>query len=41
LAIRELSVFHYLQEDIKDLRVSLLDFVEEDYAIRIASNLLG
>jgi len=40
-AVGELAVFEYLQQDVEDVWMRLLDFVEEDYGVRSAANALG
>ncbi len=39
-AVGELAVFKYLEQNIVDVGVSLLDFVEQDHRVRRAANAL-
>ncbi len=40
-AVREVAVFEHLQQDIEDVGMRLLDFVEQHDRIRVALHLLG
>ena len=41
LAVGEAAVVHRLQQQIEDLRMGLLDLVEQDHAVGLAPHLLG
>ena len=41
LRVRELPVLEDLQEDVEDVRVRLLDLVEEEHRVRLAAHGLG
>src|SRR5439155_1815561 len=40
-AVGQLAVFKYLEQDVVDVRVGLLDFVEQDDRVRVALDALG
>ena len=40
-AVREMAVLEHLQQDVEEIRVRLLDFVQQDHRVRIALHLLG
>src|SRR6266566_5993244 len=41
LCIGQLAILQYLEQHVEDVRVSLLDFVEQDYAIGLTTNSLS
>ena len=41
VVIGQMSFIQHLQQDVEDIRMRLLDFVEQHYAVRFATDCLG